>query len=156
MKQKASHPPLNTWQFFSACRRILGDAFLQQLFNRGLRQLQRFSADPDFADIDRNPVDHYEAMLRRLMELGREDVAKAAVARQAHIVGCELQCLDAAHPDEESIEGEMLDDYPVLVDFHAAIRDHMDPDLVRALWSKAKRELDETLASYERAGNPVP
>lgn len=153
MDPKASHPPLKTWQFFSACRRILGDSWMQQLFKRGLRQLQRFSADPDFADTDRNPIDHYEAMLRRLMELGRADVAMAAVSRQAHIVGCELLCLEDVYADKASLEDELLDDYPVLVDFHQAVRSRMDPDLVRSLWSKAKRELDETFKTFEQFGN---
>lgn len=151
MDPKTSHPPLKTFQFFSACRRILGDSWMQQLFKRGLRQLQRFSADPAFADADRNPIDHYETMLHRLMELGRSDIARAAVARQAHIVGCSLAPLEGGCPDKASLEDELLDDYPVLVDFHQAVRERMDPDLVRSLWEKARRELDETFRAFERS-----
>lgn len=99
--------PLTSWQFFKACRSILGDAFLQTLFKRALRQLQRWSCDPDFADsIERNPVDRYEVLLARLVERGREDVARASVSRQAHIVGCELRCLDPVEADKRSMPEE--------------------------------------------------
>jgi hypothetical protein len=72
MAADTSRIPLKTWQVFSSCRRILGDSFVLGLYKRGIRQLQRWSADPDFAEVERNPPDHYETMLRRLMELGRE------------------------------------------------------------------------------------
>jgi len=140
--------PLKTWQFFLGCRRILGDAFMQELFKRGIRQVQRWSADPDFAEVDRNPLDHYETMLRRLMEIGREDVARAAVSRQAFIVGCELGLLEPAEPDRETVEAECLDDYPVLTAFHQAIRDGESQDRVRQLWQAAKHELDQTFEAF--------
>lgn len=145
------HPPLESWQFYSSCRRILKDSFLQTLFKRSLREIQRWSADPRYAsDTDRNPLDRYEFLLDRLMELGRADIARASVARQAHIVGCELRCLDPVEPNANSIEAECLDDYPALTQFHEAVRQSRTPDLVRHLWQEAKRELDETFTLYSK------
>ncbi len=72
----SSLPPLKTWQFFHACRKTLGDTFLQKLYNRGLRQIYRWAADPDFTDTnERNPLDRFRILLERLCEIGREDIA---------------------------------------------------------------------------------
>lgn len=144
--------PLHTWQFFACCRRILGDAFLQKLFQRALRQMQRWSADPDFADsTERNPLDRYELLLSRLMERGREDIARAAVARQAYIVGCELQGLNPAEPNKSVMSEECLDDLPVLAEYHRLLNDAgSSPEAVRVAWQNAKRELDENYELFVR------
>lgn len=142
-------PPLQSYQFFSSCRRLLGDSFLQKRFKRSLREIQRWSADPRYAeDTDRNPMDRYEVLLERLMELGRDDVARAAVARQAHLVGCELRCLDPVMPDAVSMEAECLDDYPAITRFHEALRSGEQLEVVRHLWQRAKKELDETFEMF--------
>lgn len=146
--------PLKSWQVMKSCRRILGDSFMQGLFRRGICQLQRWSTDPDFSEVDRNPLDHYETMLRRLMELGREDVARAAVDRQAHIVGCELVCTQEVLPDHQGVEAECLDDYPALVAFHHAIRVGEPPESVRHFWQSAKREIDETFKIFLDSDEP--
>ncbi len=151
MKSTPQVIPIHSWQFFSACRRILSDSFLQKTFKRSLREIQRWSADPRYADdTDRNPMDRYEAVLAQLMELGREDIARAAVTRQAQIVGCELRCVEEVRPDRSSIRDEMLDDHPPLVAFHQAVRDGEDPVEVHRLYQAALREIEETYALYIR------
>lgn len=144
-------PPLKTWEFFSACRQILGMSDLQKVFKRAQAEIYRWGANPDTnADTARNPLDRYEHLLGKLMELGREDMARAVVARQASIVGCELSCLEHVVPDAPTVEAECLDDYPALTIFHAAVRNGDSPEVVRHLWQQAKRELDETYQSYAR------
>ena len=142
---RADTPILKSWQFFHTSRRVLGDSFLQKIFHRSLRQIQRWSADPDFADdTERNPIDRYEVLLSRLMELGREDVARAAVARQAHVVGCELRCLDLVDPSRKSMADECLDDLPALARYHQVLTAPKSRvEEVRAAWQAAKQELDE-------------
>lgn len=145
-------PPLKTWQFFRACRKTLGNSFMQKLYNRGLRQLHRWSADPDFCeDHERNPLDRLKILLARLNEIGREDVALSAVEMLAQAIGCEI-CRngEAVVPDQETIEAECLDDYPALVEFHQAVKDGADEVMVRHYWQAAKRELDETYHRYQQ------
>ncbi len=141
----SSLPPLKTWQFFHACRKTLGDTFLQKLYNRGLRQIYRWAADPDFTDTnERNPLDRFRILLERLCEIGREDIALSAVEMLAQSIGCEVSRNGNVNPDQETIEGECLQDYPALVAFHRAVRDEGDEPKVRHLWQSAKREMDET------------
>jgi hypothetical protein len=145
-------PSLHSWQFFNACRRLLGDSFLQKLFQRSNRQIFRWAADPDFAaDTERNPMDRYEVLLSRLMEIGREDVARAAVTRQALLIGCELRCLEDVQPDKADVRDEILDDHPAILAFHEAIRLSQDPVWVHELYQRAKREIEETYSFYAGA-----
>lgn len=147
----SSLPPLKTWQFFHACRKTLGDAFLQKLYNRGMRQIYRWSADPDFTgNHERNPLDRFRILLERLCEIGREDIAVSAVEMLAQSVGCEVHRSGDVVPDQGSIEAECLDDYPAVVDFHKAIKEGARAEVERHLWQVAKRELDETHYRYVR------
>ncbi len=140
----AKFPPLKSWQFFHSCRKVLGESFLQKLYKRSLTQIYRWSADPNLcADTERNPLDHLEAILLRLSEIGRPDIAQAAVSILADAVGCELRCLEPVIPEEISIEEKCLDVYPVLINFLEALRKEESPDVIRHLWQQSKRTLDE-------------
>lgn len=142
-------PPINTWQFFHSCRKLFGDAFLQRLFQRSLRQLQRWASDPAFADShEPNPIDRYEVLLSRLMEIGRDDIARASVARLAEIVDCDLVVPCPNEPDKETIAEECLDDYPALTKFHQAVRDGSQRDEARHLRDMAVREVRETFERF--------
>ena len=142
-------PPLLSWQFFHACRKVLGDSCIQKIYKRSLRQIYRWSADPTYADqVERNPIDRLKLILEKLCEVGREDIATAGVNMLAEVVGCELRKIDRVEPDQESIEDECLDDYPALTAFHTAIREGEPREVVRHHWQKAKQELDETWERY--------
>lgn len=144
--------PVKSWQFFHSCRRLLGDQFLQKLFRISLRQIQRWSADPDFAeDTDRSPVDRIEIMFSRLMEIGREDVARAMVSKFAIAVDCELQCLDEVMPDGKTLSEELLDDHMPLAQFHEAVRNGESPVIVHRLYQAAKSELTQSYVMYAKA-----
>ena len=144
-------PPLKTYQFYAACRKILGAATLQKLFKKSPTQIYRWGRDPNFCeDVERNPLDHLNVLLERLCELGRDDIARSAVDILAKTVDCELCCIDIANPDKDTVEAECLDDYPPVNRFHQAIQSKEDPEIVRHLWQEAKRELDETWEMYAR------
>lgn len=146
-------PILKTWQFFLSCRRILGETFLTTLFNRGPRQIYRWSADPDFTSpegTERNPLDRLNAIFERLSERGRIDVALAALSILSGTINCDVIPSLPVIPDKSTIEAEMLDDYPALVKFHEAIRTRKSEDAVKHWCNEAKRELDETLHKYIR------
>lgn len=144
-------PPLKTHQFYSACRKILGKETLQKIYKKSPTQIYRWGMDPDFCeDWERNPLDRINVMLERLCELGRDDIAQAAVAILAKTVDCELSCITPSHPDKDSIEAECLDDYPMVARFHQVIIENEIPEVVDNLWQAAKRELDETREMYMR------
>jgi len=113
-------PPLHTWQLFHAYRKVLGDSMLQKIYQRGLRQLQRWSADPRFAsDVERNPLDRLEIVLDRLVEIGRADLAVATVSRLARIVNHRLIPEETEIvPDKRDWRDEIMDDYPAITSFH--------------------------------------
>ena len=84
MNREPTAPPGETWEFFSACIHYLGKATLTSLFQRGDRQIERWSADPTTSGSQRNPVDRYELLLQELMDQNQADTARAVVGRQAH------------------------------------------------------------------------
>lgn len=151
MGTTAPQIPVKSWQFFTGCRRLLGDSCLQKLFKVSLRQIQRWAADPDFAeDTDRNPADRIEVLLSRLMEIGRGDVARAMVSKLSITVDCELRCLDEVIPDRETLSDELLDDHLPLARFHEAVRNGEPLVLVHELYQKAREELEHSYAMYAR------
>lgn len=151
--QKTSPIPVKSWQFYHACKHHLGMAFVQKLFKVSPRQIDRWACDPDFADSSqRNPMDRYETLLKKLMELGAVDVARAVVDRQARIVGCSLVEDGEIVPDKPTLADECLDDLPALADYHQAMRQNAPIQVIRDLCRHAKREIDESLAMYETQG----
>ncbi len=144
-------PVLKSWQFFLSCRRILGDTFLTTLYNRGSRQIYRWSSDPDFTSpegFERNPLDRMKILLHRLHERGRSDIALAALSFLSKAIDCQVHPIPIITPDKATIEAEMLDDYPAILRLHEAIRDSEPDEAVTHHCLEAKRELDETLFKY--------
>lgn len=152
---KEMTPVLKSWQFFLSCRRILGDGFMATLYNRGTRQLYRWSADPDFTSpngYERNPIDRMKTLLERLHEKGRTEIARSALSILSNAIGYEITPIIQNTPDQPTIEAEMLDDYPALIRFHEAIRGGEAQESIQHWGSEAKREIDETLCKC-RADN---
>jgi hypothetical protein len=144
-------PPLETWEFWHFVRKEFGLIFLQKIYQRGHTQLYRWSRNPRFhADTERNPLDRYEDVLKDLVDAGHLDVARAAVARQARIVGCELRQSGDVVPDQDDWRDEILDDYPMLAQYHEACRDFVAgrrlPETVQHLQDEVIREIRETTA----------
>ncbi|MCP4349624.1 MAG: hypothetical protein GY795_29435 [Desulfobacterales bacterium] len=110
MDRQPSRPPFSTWEFFSACIHYLGKSALTSLYQRGERQIERWSANPATSENQRNPIDRYEVLLKKLMEEGHKDIAQTVVARQADIVGCVLTDKNYPEPDKETLELEIIDD----------------------------------------------
>jgi hypothetical protein len=146
--------PIKTWQFYHACKHHLGVATIQKLFKVSPRQIDRWACDPDFAESSqRNPMDRYETLLKKLMELGAVDVARATVDRQAAIVGCSLQCEGDVVPDKETLEAECLDDLPALAVLHRAMLNKEPIQVVNDLARKAIKDIKEDLVLYQENNN---
>lgn len=134
--------PVETWQFYAALKKILGKNKLTTFFSVSPRQIDRWSCDPDYsASARRNPMDRYEGLLKKLMELGREDIARAAVDRQARIVACSL-ISNSAVPDKLTLQEELLDNLPALANYQEAQINREPPAVIR---QAACRVIDEIL-----------
>ncbi len=148
MSSKTCKIPVKTWQFFNACKKNLGLAVLVKLFKVSPRQIDRWACDPDFADSSqRNPLDRHETLLKKLVDLGVEDIAIASVDRQAKIVGCVLR-VESSTPDKETILEELLDDLPVLADFQEAIKNKEPIEIVREKGRLVIQEIEEDIKLY--------
>lgn len=140
-------PPLNSRQFYHACLKILGQAFMQKLYKISQRQLYRWAADPTFcADTEANPLDKLQVLFRRLSEIGREDIVLQALRILADTIGYEVRPGPNVTLDNSTLESECLDDYPALTNFHSAIRNREPIEKIKLLYDKAKDELDQTFA----------
>ena len=130
--------PITTWQFYLACKRHLGITVLNKIYSGvrskkchhcgqsitadRTRQINSWSADPRYAASNQpNPLDRIMDLLDRLMDIGKEDVARAAVDMQAKVVGCFLRELsDSA--DKQTISEELLDNIPAFSAYTEAAR----------------------------------
>ncbi len=158
MNRETTTAHVKTWQVFSSCMEVFkplcshsgGKGYLSKLFGVTSRQIERWSCDPDFSESSqRNPIDKIETMLSRLVELGRKDVARGIIDRQAKILGCLLSCSDAV-PDKSTLPDELLDDYPAIVEFHNSIREKKDIQKIREDMAKAIDELKQDYELYVR------
>jgi len=158
MNRKPTGPVLKTWQFYSACIHILDKSFLAKLYKKSDRQIERWSSDPDTTEShQRNPIDRYESLLSRLMELGRSDIARSAVARQCHIVGCDLSLSIIPESDKKTLAEECLDDLPAVSQFHAVLIDpNSTIEQVRHALMETFEEINENYSKWcdERGVEP--
>lgn len=145
MKREPLKTPITTWEFFSACIHYLGKPALTSVFQRGVRQVLRWSANPDTTSSQqRNPVDRYEDILRMLMQANQAQIAISCVARQAHIVGCELREKTMPAPDKPTLELELIDDLQVKSDYDKILLDAKSTrEECHDALNKAIRELKE-------------
>lgn len=124
--------PLETWEFFQFVKRALGETYLNKLFKISSTQILRWSRNPRLAYGDKaasNPLDHYEQMIFDLMDAGHIDVARAIVARQARLCGCELIPLESLVASDQGKRGnagdweaELLDNYEALSNYVTTAR----------------------------------
>ena len=157
MNRKPTSLPGETWEFFSACIYYLGKTILTTLFQRGERQIERWSADPRTSNGARNPVDRYEELLLRLVEKGQEETARAVVARQAHIVGCTLESKTFPIPDKDTLEHELIDDIPVKAAYDQVLLDpKANREMCKAALDDIIRELTENYVKKCRMNGWTP
>ena len=158
MNRETTTSHVETWQFFNSCIEIFkplckksgGKGFLSKLFGVEHRQIERWSSDPDFtSSAQRNPMDKYETVLKRLVELGRKDVAIGAVDRQAQIVDSQLTRPNTI-PDKQTLNDELLDDLPAISAFHTAMRNGEHLLVVRELFSSAQDEIAQSYEAYRQ------
>ncbi|MBC2741576.1 MAG: hypothetical protein HGJ93_00625 [Desulfosarcina sp.] len=138
-------PPLESWQFFHACCKQLGISHLQKLFKRSQTQIYRWARDPATGvDVEKNPIDRLMHLLREMDERGKTDVVVGVLDILVNSVGYDIVRRRDVVPDGETLEDELLDDYPAVVNFHNAIRLCERRNVIQHLCEAAKREIQET------------
>lgn len=112
-------------QFISACRDLLSDRFLYNVFHISNAELLRYAADRDYVSDDyprENPIEKFERILRKCVTVpGGQEIAESMVRRFAGIVGCRLVPEELPVPDKKNIFAECLDDLPARADYHAVL-----------------------------------
>ena len=147
-------PALNPRQFLKACNRVFGLSFMIKFFNVSERTYAAWRSNPinvDENSIRTNYLEKHEQLLELLMEeLDGAEIAKGIVTKHANIVGCDLSEISYPTPDKATIEEECLDDYPILVRFHTAIRNKEALAVVEYLGSESRKEISETVMKYKQ------
>ena len=143
--------PVKTWQFYNALKQVVGHSWLTNFFSVSPRHIDRWSCDPDYSESSRrNPMDRYEALLEKLMELGKVDIAQGAVDRQARIVGCHLSCTDTIAADKKTLQEELLDNLPALAAYQDAITTKQPVAEIRAAARRLIDEINQDLTLIEK------
>lgn len=141
-------PPTSPRSWLAAVRNIVGKDYFKSLFCIQDRTATRWIAQRPYVaeeSVRSNYLENHETLLTRLMDDGYETIARAIVAHHAHLVGCELVRSTASVPDRDTIEDEMLDDYPALTEYHRAIRTGSSIDAIIELKNRVIDELNQTL-----------
>ncbi|MBU0680126.1 MAG: hypothetical protein KKD73_01770 [Proteobacteria bacterium] len=149
-----------THQFWSSAFHIIGKGSLAKTYSVSTRQVERWSADPDFCEcISRNPLDLLSVVCRRLLEVGRRDVVEGGLRRLVEPLG---YCLrrNKVVSDKESIAHELIDldcaKGLLAKTYLEAIKDdEISEDERAALLSRADdmiRDLEEVKDAIRRSG----
>jgi len=142
--------PITTCAFFKECISLLRPEYLQFLFKRGQSQVYRYAEDPATApNPSRNPLDRIKVLFLRLEEVGRVDLALSGLKFLADSLGMRVLPKSAPIPDKDSMEAELLDDLPHVVNLHTAISEGKSLHEVEILAEKAIRELQEDVVMYK-------
>lgn len=125
MDRKPTHTPADPWQWFSGCLYHLGDSRLLKTWNVSRRTLEKWSADRRTTQsVSKNPLVLLGETLETLMVRGHADFAISAVDYLAEICRCHIE-MDQANivADKATLEEELLDNYEVIAEYTAAMRD---------------------------------
>lgn len=152
MNRKPTRTPADPWEWFSGAIYHLGKSVVLKIWgNISERTLERWSAsrsDVGTQSITKNPVVMLGIMLEKLMEKGRSEFARSIVDYLASIVNCTLSCSGDIIPDKDNLSDELLDDLPVIADFHQAILRREPETTVREKYRLAVTDLEEDFAAY--------
>jgi len=83
------------------------------------------------------------------MDLGVDDIAMAAVDRQARIVGCTLR-VNRPVADKATIAEELLDNLPALAAYQEAARSGQPIEVIRQKARALIKEIEEDLSLMEK------
>ena len=150
-----SNGMLEPWELMSAAKDVLGVPSLGRILGVGHMQIYRQVRNPDFTeDFIRSPIQRIRVLVYELYQRGERELAEGILNYMAEGADMHVTPNSCATPDKDSVEGECLDDYPVLVEFHEAVRNGADLRELERLAEHVKSEIEETVSAVrlEREG----
>lgn len=150
-----SNAMLEPWELMSAAKDVLGVPSLGRILGVGHMQIYRQVRNPDFTeDFIRSPIQRIRVLVYELDQRGERELAEGILNYMAEGADMHVAPNSCATPDKDSVEGECLDDYPVLVEFHEAVRNGADLRELERLAEHVKSEIEETVSAVrlEREG----
>jgi DNA-binding transcriptional LysR family regulator len=139
------------WELMAAARAVLGMHGLERVCQIGHKQLYKQMRNPDLGGEHARPlIDRVRQLVCDLEELGGGDTAHAILQFISHAAGYTCVPRIASDPTCDDVRAECLEDYPTLVQLHAAIRNRHATRAVQALFDKHVDEVRQTVTLYER------
>ncbi len=138
-----------SWQFWNATRKLLGEPFLLRVLGkRNARIIRMYSSDPRFvAERCNDPLQHLHTLFTELDLAGRGDIARRALEYLQSAID-DGQHPAAVVPLKPTLDAEILADYQAVAELQAAIADGVPVDEVKDLVEEAKAEIDRSLTKY--------
>lgn len=139
---------LQSWQIFHAANKHLTPGVIATIFGKSnVRSAYSYGQDPAVTQHRcKDPIEAVRMMLERLDEVGRGDVAKAAIAYMATAI--EEEYLAPVEDLQPTLELEMLKDFGAVASLQNAIENEMPVDVVDNFRHEAVEEIDRTFAKY--------
>ena len=101
---------MKSWQIYSYANELSPVGFLQKIYKRSYPLVQSWAANPSTNEVvNRNPIDRITDMLAELKNVGREDVARAAVDIMARPLGGHFAFFKRVKSDKGTLDGEAAD-----------------------------------------------
>lgn len=114
----------STWEIMAYIQKARGAELLADMLDVSVTQVRRYSRNPkmNFADpATPNPLDKALDILEELSDLEREDMILSFLNMLACKYGFFISKDKPIQPDKKTLELEILDDHPILVEWHEAM-----------------------------------
>lgn len=144
-----------SWELMSAAKDVLGVPALGRILAVANQQIYRQIRNPDHTeDSIRPPIQRIRTLIYELDQSGERELVEGILNYMADGADMHVTPNSCQQPDKDSIEGECLDDYPVLMAFHEAVRCGADLRELERLAERVKVEVEETVTAVrmEREG----
>jgi hypothetical protein len=107
---KSRNMKFESWMIFHAARTKLDKGFVQKLYTRTARMVEKWAANPrDCAEVSRNPIDRIRLLLEALDLAGYGDMARMAIDYMAEPLGGRFYDSEAAKSNTGDVNAEIAD-----------------------------------------------
>ena len=150
-------PPLSPREYIAYLCTKFGKPYVTRKFGVTERTVERWMAQEKWVgeeSVRKGPVEKYEETLHDCINHGHVMEARAMVARQAKLVGCELVECDHALEEPGDWRERLLEDLQAFSRFHEAVRLFVEEELddleLAHQYDVLVRELRRTLNCVKR------
>ena len=140
-----------TWEIMAFIQKAKGAELLADMLDVSVTQVRRYSRNPkmNFADpASPNPLDKTLDIIEELSDLEREDMILSFLNMIACRHGFYVSKDVPVKPDKKTLELEILDDHPILVEWHEAMLNKEPLHVIRTGLEKVNNEKMQTYIKY--------